>query len=81
MLRHSSVSITADTYSSVLPEVARQAAEAVVALVPRGALKGVEGGTRLRPGPTSVPPGSENGHWAPSTKENAQVTGGAPPGT
>lgn len=56
MLRHSSVSITADTYTSVLPEVARQAAEAVVALVPRGAQREAAEGTRLRPGPTSVPP-------------------------
>jgi hypothetical protein len=34
MLRHSSHKITADTYTSVLPEVAREAAEAVVSLVP-----------------------------------------------
>ncbi|WP_339156480.1 tyrosine-type recombinase/integrase [Actinomadura luteofluorescens] len=35
MLRHSSLAITADTYTSVLPEVAREAAEAAAALVPR----------------------------------------------
>ena len=35
MLRHSSITITADTYTSVLPEVSRRAAEAAVALVPR----------------------------------------------
>ncbi|WP_157430641.1 site-specific integrase [Actinomadura macra] len=35
MLRHSSITITSDTYTSVLSEVARQAAEAAVALVPR----------------------------------------------
>lgn len=35
MLRHSSHKITADTYTSVLPDVAREAAEAVAALVPR----------------------------------------------
>jgi integrase len=36
MLGHSSIGITADTYTSVLPEVARAAAEAAVRLVPRG---------------------------------------------
>ena len=35
MLRHSSITITADTYSTVLPDTARQAAEAAAALVPR----------------------------------------------
>lgn len=35
MLRHSSITITADTYTSVLPQVARAAAEAAARLVPR----------------------------------------------
>lgn len=35
MLGHSTIAITADTYTSVLPEVAREAAEAAVRLVPR----------------------------------------------
>jgi integrase len=35
MLGHSSIGITADTYTSVLPEVARAAAEAAARLVPR----------------------------------------------
>ncbi|MHB8341626.1 MAG: site-specific integrase [Mycobacteriales bacterium] len=35
MLRHSSITITADTYTSVLPDTARRAAEAAVAIVPR----------------------------------------------
>jgi hypothetical protein len=35
MPRHSSIKITADTYTSVLPEVARDAAEAAARLVPR----------------------------------------------
>jgi hypothetical protein len=38
LLRHSSITITSDTYTSVLPEVAREAAEAAVALVPRKAV-------------------------------------------
>lgn len=35
MLGHSTITLTANTYSSVLPEVARAAAEAAAALVPR----------------------------------------------
>ncbi|HYT10451.1 MAG TPA: tyrosine-type recombinase/integrase [Mycobacteriales bacterium] len=35
LLRHSSITITADTYTSVLPQVARDAAEKTAALVPR----------------------------------------------
>jgi integrase len=34
MLGHSSRAITSDTYESVLPEVARAAAEATAALIP-----------------------------------------------
>lgn len=41
MLRHSSLRITGDLYTAVLPEVAHAAAEASVALVPRGAGAGV----------------------------------------
>ncbi len=37
MLGHSSIGITADVYTSVLPEVAHAAAEAVARLVPRTA--------------------------------------------
>jgi len=35
MLGHSSITITSDTYTSVLPEVARAAAQAAADLVPR----------------------------------------------
>jgi integrase len=35
MLGHSSITITADTYTSVLPQVAHAAAESAAALVPR----------------------------------------------
>jgi hypothetical protein len=35
MLGHSSITITADTYASVLPEVARSAAESAAGLIPR----------------------------------------------
>jgi Phage integrase family len=37
MLRHSSTSITEDTYTTVLPELAHEMAEALAAIVPRGA--------------------------------------------
>jgi integrase len=36
MLGHSSITITADTYASVLPESARAAAEGVAGILPRG---------------------------------------------
>ena len=38
MLGHSTIALTADTYTSVLPDVAREAAEAAVRLVPRATL-------------------------------------------
>jgi len=37
MLRHSSITVTADTYTSVLPDLARNAAEKTAAIVPRRA--------------------------------------------
>ncbi|GAA4469788.1 tyrosine-type recombinase/integrase [Phytohabitans houttuyneae] len=37
MLRHSSITVTADTYTSVLPDLARNAAEQTAAIVPRRA--------------------------------------------
>ncbi len=40
MLRHSSLAITSDTYTNVLPELAREAAEASVSLVPRAVAVG-----------------------------------------
>lgn len=45
MLRHSSLSITSDTYTAVLPEIAHEAAEASVALVPRRVAVGEVSGT------------------------------------
>ncbi|MFB9199450.1 tyrosine-type recombinase/integrase [Actinomadura verrucosospora] len=39
-LRHSSISLTADTYTSVLPDVAREAVEGGAAMVPRAAAAG-----------------------------------------
>ncbi|MEV4672192.1 tyrosine-type recombinase/integrase [Actinomadura sp. NPDC049382] len=69
MLRHSSVTITSDTYTSVLPDVARQATAAAVALVPR-AVNGDQSGT------DGLPSASQGGGSHPSvssTPANAQV--------
>jgi integrase len=74
MLGHSSIGITADTYTSVLPEVARAAAETVARLVPR-ALR------RDPAGPISAPSDPRNDAGLPSTRKKAQVKRGAPPGT
>ncbi len=52
MLRHSSITITADTYISVLPETARAAAEATAAVVPR------------RGGPSWPAPAAPVPHWS-----------------
>ncbi|MGN9845083.1 tyrosine-type recombinase/integrase [Nonomuraea sp. H19] len=52
MLRHSSLSITADLYTTVLQEVARSAAEAFIVLVPRAVAVGEASETG---GPPSVP--------------------------
>ena len=52
MLRHSSITITADTYISVLPETARAAAEAAAAVVPR------------RGGPSWPAPAAPVPHWS-----------------
>jgi site-specific recombinase XerD len=35
MLGHSSITLTSDTYTSVLPEIARAAAENTASLIPR----------------------------------------------
>ncbi|GAA2523384.1 tyrosine-type recombinase/integrase [Pilimelia columellifera] len=43
MLRHSSYKVTADTYASVLPEIATAAAEKTAAIIPRRVLPVAEG--------------------------------------
>ena len=58
MLGHSSISLTSDTYTSVLPELAREAAEAAARLVPRQRSKRTAGLTsgsqRLSPSTAST---------------------------
>jgi integrase len=63
MLRHSTTTITRDTYTSILPDVARAAAETVAAMVP---LKAVNEGA---PETGGLPTGSQR-----STSRIGQVT-------
>ncbi|MGW4115078.1 tyrosine-type recombinase/integrase [Actinosynnema sp. NPDC004786] len=62
---HSSITVTSDTYSTVLPEVARNAAEAIAGLVTRRA--GTDGRT------TAVSP--RNGHELSSEKRTNPLVG------
>jgi len=60
MLRHSSITITADTYTTVLPEVARQAAEATARMIPlqnRRSL-GLPSGSQTSTNDETRPPGT-----------------------
>ena len=74
MLGHSSIGITADTYTTVLPEVARAAAEVVARLVPR-ALR------RDGAGPIPAPSDPWSDDEPSSKRRKGQVSRGAPPGT
>ncbi len=74
MLGHSSISITADTYSHLLRGVGRQAAEAAQALVPRVSASS----TAV---PTSFPRGLGDDDGRSPEEENGQVNDGGPRGT
>jgi integrase len=69
MLGHSTIAITADTYTSVLPEVAREAAEAAVRLVPRA----TSAGHRV---PILSPSGDQGPRPRGSPVTKPQVSGG-----
>ncbi len=74
-LRHSSVSITADTYTHLLEGVGQAAAEAASALVPRT--------RRAYPRAdedTSCTPGVRDDQGRRTASEKSQVSGGGPPG-
>jgi integrase len=74
-LGHSALSTTSDIYTSVLPELAHAAAEAVTTVVPRRAPTGVPGAPRAElraPSPKS---------GAPMTKSGAPTEGGRAPST
>ncbi len=80
MLRHSSIQITADTYTSVLLEIAHQNAEAAVALVPQPRPQRADDG----PVSPSLAPSPRNASGRPSRRKNGQVRRlprCAPPGT
>ncbi|OOC57405.1 hypothetical protein NOSIN_23705 [Nocardiopsis sinuspersici] len=68
MLGHASIVLTADTYTSVLPEVAHEAAEATAALVLRDARsarvrhRALRRRRKRRGGPMRAPPGSHQGN-------------------
>ncbi|MGI5423134.1 tyrosine-type recombinase/integrase, partial [Actinomadura luteofluorescens] len=68
-LRHSSIALTADTYTSVLPDVAREAVEGGAALVPRAAAAGSASTAGL---PSGSPP-TQGGDVTPLNRANQQV--------
>jgi integrase len=73
LMRHSSLAITADTYTSILPEVASGLAEAMAAMVPRKAVHGT----------TGLPSGSQGRTGArgfSSLRKSSQVRDGGAPG-
>ncbi len=83
-LGHSSLAITADTYTSVLPAVARAAAEAVSRIIPRRgpgqpAVRGACNPFPFRSHPAQK--GAEIGPSQNSDRTKPQVRRGAPPGT
>jgi len=78
LLGHSTSVLTRDTYTSVSPRLAREAAERTAAMVPRTARQGDATGTDGLP---SVSQSRKMTLGAPSQRKNAQVSTGAPPGT
>jgi hypothetical protein len=91
MLRHSSITVTADMYTSVLPEVARAAAEATAQMVPRKSMEYqvVSEGERLTLGlPSGQQASTMDNGGAVAENKNTQVDvdidlgeGSAAPGT
>jgi hypothetical protein len=62
MLRHSSVAITADTYTEVMREVSTELAEQMTALVPRlRAVAGDRSDTAAHTSPTQLPSPARKG--------------------
>jgi len=59
MLRHSSLSITSDTYTSLFNDEGFAVAEQLASVVPRAV---AIGGASKTPGPRSVPAGRPMGH-------------------
>ncbi|MEU4424833.1 tyrosine-type recombinase/integrase [Actinoplanes sp. NPDC024001] len=70
MLGHSTLMLTSDTYTSVLPEVAREAAEAAARLIPRQKGKRTAG---LTSGSQTAGTASANTHSNPRTAKKPQA--------
>ena len=67
MLSHSSITITSDTYTSVLPQVARSAAEATAGMVPRALVsRALVEHAAVLPGAAGSAPPSDSGPEQPS---------------
>ncbi|WUV56489.1 tyrosine-type recombinase/integrase [Amycolatopsis sp. NBC_01480] len=84
MLRHSSITVTADTYTTVLPEVALAAAEATAKIIPRTATRRL--GLVSGASPTIVDSHKAEESLPENTKPQATVLSdlgseGAPSGT
>jgi hypothetical protein len=77
MLRHKTLAITADTYTSVIPEVARAAAEAAATIVPRRIMPKDVGGAAS----TSLARSRKQTRSLTARSKKGQVRTGAPPGT
>jgi hypothetical protein len=77
MLRHKTLAIRADTYTSVVPEVARAAAEAAATIVPRRIKPKGAGGAAS----TSLAQGRKKASGRSSNRKKGQFRTGAPPGT
>jgi integrase len=78
LLGRSTSTLTRDTYTSVSPRLAREAAERTAALVPRTPGSQFATGTD---GPPSVPQGPKMTMGVAPQQENAQLRRSAPPGT
>ncbi|WP_431991975.1 tyrosine-type recombinase/integrase [Streptomyces albogriseolus] len=74
LLGHSSFKLTADTYTSVLPQLEVEAADAPVALVPRkAAQQGGQGGDDAPQGPQLVPAAEPTASPAPAAPRSSDV--------
>ncbi|MEU9792953.1 integrase [Streptomyces sparsogenes] len=76
LLGHSSFKLTADTYTSVLPQLEVEAADAPVALVPRkAAQQGGQGGDEPPQGPQLVPAAEPTAPPAPAAPRSSDAAG------
>ncbi len=75
-LRHASIQLTSDTYTSLLPDLDRQVAEKAAQLVPRSRRKAASGTFGLTPGSPAVMKGNLFPLAKPGLKPAAQVNTG-----